>query len=330
MAPHRRGDAPPLVLPPDLVPRVAGALAEARLKYGELGLSEAEFGGEVLRQARAHWARQGLELTPSRLADYARRAALADLVLGAACEAGSARGWQVLRGQFAPRLEGFAVRRGASSQDAESIVQDLLGDLSMPPARAGTRTLLGTFDATGSLFGWLSVVLLRRLAGQARKRKPTSLEAQPEDEREQASLPGRPTAAAPALSQLLDRETSGRLEAAVARAWSLLSSQERFALVLKHRDDRTQREIGGLLGVGEARVSRIVGAAVARLNAGVQSALDGGQGPEAGGAAWQLLLAALSKHLASQGPQVPPSSGKVGGGERRAAGEVAPQDEGQA
>jgi RNA polymerase sigma factor (sigma-70 family) len=340
MAPPGTGDQFPASVTPPLAAAVAASLTQARLKYGELGLAPADFAADVLRQGKAHWARQGVEADATRLEAYALRAALPDLVLASACERQVARAWDVLVGEFAPRLEGFAVRRGLASSEAESIVQDLLGDLSAPPPKEGARTLLGTYDATGSLFGWLSVVLLRRIAGRARKRSPLSLDAQEPDVREAAAPPattarGHTSVPAGAAGQAQERETAQRVGAAVARAWTLLSAQERFALVLKHRDDRSQREIGALLGVGEARVSRIVAAGVERLTGAVGEALDGPQGLTPGGAGWQDVVATVARHLASQGPQVPPTSGKAGGSRApnapgRAAAERPSPDKGQA
>jgi RNA polymerase sigma factor (sigma-70 family) len=305
---------------------VRAGWTESRRLHGDLGLAPEAFAEDVLRQGHAHWARQGVEADIGHLVTYASRAALCDLVLASACERRLGRAWDLLAKTYATRLEGFAVRRGLSSHEAESVVQDLLGDLSAPPPRGSARTLLGTYDATGSLFGWLSVVLLRRIAGQARKRKVASLEAQDADVREAAAPAGRTPHEPPALDQLLDREAAQRLTAAVAWAWTSLSAQERFALVLKHRDDRSQREIAALLGVGSARVSRVVSSAVARLTEGVQQALGASRAPQAGSALWQALTAALATHLASQGPQSPPTQGTGGGRAGRAASSRAPED----
>jgi RNA polymerase sigma factor (sigma-70 family) len=301
--------APGVAIPPGSLARVREAFREGRAAYGDLGVPEAAFLATVSRQTGWNLKRRELDATAQAAADYLARAALEDLYLAGACEGGSEGAWAVLHAQFAGRLEGFAVRRGRSSAEAEGLVQDLFGDLAAPPPGGVARTLLGTFDATGSLFGWLSIVLLRRIAAQARRRRTESLEVQPEGTLEEARAPGASDDARPALESLVEREQARRIAAAVEEAFESLTPQQRFALVLKHRDGRTQREIGALLGVGEARVSRVVSGAVERLSADVRAALGDADAPDAGSEAWAALLAALARHLASRGPQTPPTQG---------------------
>ncbi len=153
------------------------------------------------------------------------------------------------------------MRRGLSSEAAVATVQDVLGDLALPPSNGAARTVLGTYDGTGNLFSWLSIVLVRRIAGDARKKKPASLDADPDGGGHPERTPSGRTVPEPA-GLAADDEARRRFAAALERAWQGLSSQERLALVAKHRDGWSQRQVGALLGLGEARVSRIVSAAV--------------------------------------------------------------------
>jgi len=65
-------------------------------------------------------------------------------------------------------------------------------------------------------------------------------------------------------------EARGRFESALGRAWESLTPLQQFALTLKYRDGRRQREIAELLGVGEPRVSRLVSRGVDRLRQAIR------------------------------------------------------------
>lgn len=277
-------------------------LERAVTEYGPLALTIDAFAARVAALAVRHWRAQHAEPTPARVAEYVGAAALQDLALASACDAGEQAAWNVLAARFRRRLEGFAAKRGVGSAEAESLVQDLLGDLAAPPPDRSSATLLGTFDGSGSLQGWLSIVLVRRIAARTRGRKVLSLDT-PADAPHDPGTPatGERPSADPASAAERD-ETAGRFAASLASAWSDLTSQERLALVAKHRDGLTQRRVGDLLGLGEARVSRIVAAAVKKLAEALRPVADGA----IGGDLWRRFEAAVARHLASPGPLAPP------------------------
>lgn len=312
---------PAALLGPAPRARLEAGLRASRATYGDHGLTLEAFVERAAELAALQASRLGLPVDGARLEAFVERAALADLALACAAEAGSAVAWGVLHERFARRLEGFAVKHGLCSPDAEALVQDVFGDLASPPPRSCARTLLGTFDGSGSLFGWLSVVVLRRIAGAARRRRPSALDALEPAAREAARPARAPDAPAPEAAASAAEETA-RFAAAFAAAFSGLTAQQRLALVLKHRDGLSQREVGGVLGVGEARVSRVVAAALQHLVAAL------GPGPDAGPvepAAWEALARSVRLHLAScalpcippvgrtgaptDGPDVPPGEG---------------------
>ena len=313
-------DARPLAPGPDGEPgpeSVAPGHVEGTRLYGELGLALAEFHARAVALAKSHLARLDLAASATRIANVLDRAALADLYLATACEAQCTGSWDVLHARFATRLEGYAVRRGLSSGEAEAVVQDLFGDLASPPPGNRARTVLGTYDGTGSLFGWLSVVLTRRIAGQARKRRPQSLDAQDAAVGEAARPASADAQSVPPPASLVSSEDSKRLTAAFTGAWERLKPQERLALVLKHRDGTSQRDVATFLGVGEARVSRIVSAAVETLASAMRRALGDDRGVERGAATWDALALAVGRHLATCGSRsIPPrdTPARPGGG----------------
>ncbi len=301
------GDTP--LLSPEAHARLRVALGASAELYGEHGLDLPAFEARVASLAAAQLRRLGLAVEAAGLCACVERAALADLALACACEAGSASAWASFTRAFGPRLEGFAVRRGLCSPDAEALVGDVLGDLAAPPPRGATRTLLGTYDGSGSLFGWLSVVVLRRIAGQARRRRPQALEALGA-EREQDLAPHRAARPPTPSAAVESAETAARFAAAFAAAFDALKAQQRLALVLKHRDGCSQREVAALLGVGEARVSGVVSAAVATLVERLGSLAP----PDAPAdeTAWQSCAAAIARHLASSPATGVPPAGRTG------------------
>jgi len=279
--------------------------------HGDLGLALPDYERRVAVVAARHWSRQGVEPTTERVAEHLAGAALADLYLACAADAGSERAWTVLSDRYRTRLEGFAVRRGLSSEAAVTTVQDVLGDLALAPSSGAARTVLGTYDGTGNLFSWLSVVVVRRIAGDARRKKPASLDADPDGGVSPERTPTGRVVAEPTTLAATD-ETRARFAVALDRAWRGLTSQERLALVAKHRDGWSQRQVGALLGLGEARVSRIVSAAVEKLRGPLRAATGpAGADDDAADAA---LAGEIATFLARTGPLAsPPTSGAPAG-----------------
>lgn len=231
------------------------------------------------------------------LEDSLRRSPADDVFLAVACERDVAGAWDVLHRRYLPRLRGLGQRHGLAGTAADALARDLLGELALPPVRGGARTRLGTYLGAGTLFGWLALILVRRI-GASRTAAPRPGDPAPEaafrgDEvasaRADARDPGESAAAA---------ETAHRAAERIDRAWAELSPRERLVLVWKHVDGVSQQEIARRIDVGEPRVSRIVQAAIGRLRDAVTAADD----PEAapGGLAWGLLRDALQRRLTTE------------------------------
>jgi RNA polymerase sigma factor (sigma-70 family) len=310
--------APPpnaAALSKDDLERLAAALEAARGKGLAFDRTIASFESDVRRLAGRHFGQLGLPPTAERVASYVAGAALEDLVLACACEAGDAGAWAAFDQCYRDRLVGYAVRRGISGADADAVVSDVIGDLCAPPTRGTTRSILGTYDGSGSLFGWLSIVVLRRIAGAARSRKPLSLDALADAGAADHATP-RAGVAAPAEpdDHLHEAEVTMRFAEAFRAAWAGLSPQERLALVAKHRDGLTQRRAGEILGVGEARASRVVAAGVGKLMEALRAQGFPGDG-EADPAVMRSLAAEIGRRLASFGPlDHPRGAGSAGRG----------------
>lgn len=251
--------------------------------YGDLGLTFEAYAAEALRAVERRLDQLSLDADRKRVGDALARMAGADLYLARACELGSVDAWAALANDLVPRLTGLARKRGARGSSAEEEVSALLSDLALPPPRGRARTLIGTYGGAGSLFGWLSVILVRRFAGEARRKKPDSLDQRPDDEQDVApagrSAPEDPSQAAQ------DDESRRRIREAIRRGFAACTPKEQLALVLKFRDGLPQRRMAALLEVGEPRVSRLVKQALTKLGTAARAHLPEGLDPSAYAAA---------------------------------------------
>ncbi len=275
---------------------LAHALARGAAAHPDLGLASDAYEAGVLARLDRRRLAAGLAPTEATRTSLVGRTAFEDLHLVLACDAGLERAWEALAALAKRRLEGTAIRRGLDPVTAEAEVADLLGDLASPPPDGTARTRLASYDGSGALLGWLTIVLVRRLSRRGRGRRIASLDASPVEPTAGDARVG--TAAVPAPeAAAAGGEAGARFAAALASAWGRLSPQERLALALKHRDGLSQREVGERLGVGEARISRVVSSGVQTLGAWIRSAVPDGVEPGAG-PGWSALLAAVSAHWA--------------------------------
>jgi RNA polymerase sigma-70 factor (ECF subfamily) len=167
----------------------------------------------------------------------------ADLFLARACEEAAEAAWGALESRYFAGLRALLRRRGASPAEAAEVIRDLPDLLRAPPIRGGARTRLGAYDGRASLFAFLAVVALRRLADRRRERAPEVL----------SRIATWPAPEPAPLTRLLPREEAAALEAALAEALRTLAPAERLALQLRHRDGLSEGGIAAVLGVGEAR-----------------------------------------------------------------------------
>ena len=243
----------------------------------------------VRRRAARSGERRSSDFAPRML----ERIAAADLYLALACDEGVDGAWRVLTSRYESRLCGLAVRRGVSAADADELVANLLGDLIAEPGRTAAASRLATYEGTGTLWSWLSVILVRRLAERAAQR-----------EAESAAPAGADSA--PASSQPAEEEeTRASLRPVLSAAWEELPDREALALLYKYRDGLSQKRIARLFGVGEPRVSRILGSAVKRLRSELGPRL-GLLTREATDGTWETLRDLLGERLQECKPRPDP------------------------
>jgi RNA polymerase sigma factor (sigma-70 family) len=259
---------PGLALPPEAYARHAEACASRRL------------------------ARAGLPATPDRIARALETSAASDVFLSTACLGAVPGAWERVQSMHGERLAALGASRGASALQAEQEVGELLSHLAVGDPRSGRPPPIDQYDGTGSLFAWLATCLLRRLAARARERraaKPLPAAAALTDER----------APDPAVSaERSDLEE--RVRAALRGAVGTLSTQERAALVLAHRDGWSGKEVARLLGVGPPRASRLKAQATEKIRHALLSVLRaegvrGAPDPDT----WDALRDAVAAALAT-------------------------------
>ena len=90
------------------------AFDAGRAAWGDVGLERDDFRARVAQRA-ARCGGTADEGRADEASEWIHAAALVDLYLASACEAGNARAWEILTRDMRPRLEGFAARRGGPS-----------------------------------------------------------------------------------------------------------------------------------------------------------------------------------------------------------------------
>lgn len=277
------------------------AFAAGAARYGEFPLPFARYAEHALQHVRTRLQRAGVAPTPPHLSRELARAAAADLYLALACDDGLPGAWEAFTAHFLPRVRGLLRQAGAPDQLADEITDSLPGDLIAAPGTTGARTRLGTYDGSGSLFGWLAIVALRALARERRARPLPS--CAPE-----LLAPAREDPAARANSI----EAGTHFSHALRAAWQTLTDRERIAVACKYGDGLKQEVIAVLLGVGPPRVSRILDKAVAKIRTTIDAQLGrtAGAWPDASDLR-DVLRDVVGAQLATPGG-TPPPTGREG------------------
>lgn len=203
--------------------------------------------------ARAAFAR-GLGRMEAPAADES--AIPGDLYLVAACEAAVPGAWEALYRRHLPALRTRAAALTRCGALADELAGEVLADLCLPLASAVGRRRLSCWSGRGALSSWLAVILRRALIRRRRAHVPVRLDP---------ARDGLDDAAEGPEAAVEAREELRAWRDVVARNARDLTPRELSVLRLKYVEERSQREIARDLEVGEPRVSRIHGRALARL-----------------------------------------------------------------
>lgn len=215
---------------------------------GSWGLHRDEFDRIFMQAALA----QNFGLTAGTTAVHAQQAIffqtlkLADLVLAKACAAGNERAWEHFMAVYGQPLTRAAIAISGSETVGRDLADSFYAELYGLNVRDGERRCpLDSYRGRGSLLGWLRTTLAQRFVDHYRRTyREQALDDQLHD--------------SPAPSHTLDPEPEvlSSLREAVQVALQGQPAEERFLLAAYYVDDKTLAEIGRLLHVHEATISR--------------------------------------------------------------------------
>jgi RNA polymerase sigma-70 factor, ECF subfamily len=175
---------------------------------------------------------------------FFRGLCVADLALARACARGNERAWAHFIATYRQPLTRAAIAITGSETLGRDLADQLYAELYGLNVREGQRRCpLLSYRGRGSLMGWLRTTLAQRHVDHYRR---TRREEPIEDFDAPAPNPQPQTPA---------RELS-LLEQAIEKAVSGRDAEERYILAAYYLDEHTLLEIGRVLGVHEATVSR--------------------------------------------------------------------------
>ncbi|HTM15365.1 MAG TPA: sigma-70 family RNA polymerase sigma factor [Terracidiphilus sp.] len=212
------------------------------------GLARSDFDRIVLVAA----LRQNFGLTAGRVADKREQAAffsgikLPDLVLASACADGNERAWAYFMAAYGSQLTRAAIAISGNETVGRDLADAFYAEIYGLDTREGRRKCpLESYRGRGSLIGWLRTTLSQRFIDHYRRRY-----------REEALEDDKHDLSATTSSPELDTAFQRTLRNAIQDALSKLPNEERFLLASYYLDERTLAEIGKILNVHEATISR--------------------------------------------------------------------------
>ncbi|MFN0112834.1 MAG: sigma-70 family RNA polymerase sigma factor [Blastocatellia bacterium] len=187
-----------------------------------------------------------------------------ELCLAIACENGDGAAWEKFEAEFRHSMQGAARSLTKDDAEAEDLVQFVYGELFGLRTEGEKRiSKLAHYSGRGSLGGWLRAVVYQCFIDRKRQTaRFEQIEEASEFERlaNNAALSGNGSLqvklAAP--DDLEDTRLARATEEAIATAFDEMPPRDRLILNYYYFDDLTLREIGLLMNVHEATISRWV------------------------------------------------------------------------
>jgi RNA polymerase sigma-70 factor (ECF subfamily) len=169
---------------------------------------------------------------------------MGDLVLARACARGNERAWEHFVAVYRQPLTRAAIAITGSETLGRDLADQLYAELYGLNEREGQRRCpLVSYRGRGSLMGWLRTTLAQRHVDHYRRTR----REEPIEEIDAPALDPPPQTPAHELSLL---------ERAIEQAIASRNAEERYLLAAYYFDEQTLLEIGRVLDVHEATVSR--------------------------------------------------------------------------
>lgn len=207
-----------------------------------------------------------------------------ELCLAIACEKGDEAAWQVFDAEYRHAMQGAARALTKDEAEAEDLIQFVFGEL-YGVRMDGDRRLgkLAHYSGRGSLGGWLRAVVYQAFIDRKRQ---TSRFEQVEEVAEfdrlaneaAAHVNGRLSVPISQPDDIEDTRLRQATEEAMAQAFAEIESRDRLLLNYYYFDDLTLREIGSMMGVHEATISRWLAKAQREIKRKTEEILQRGYG----------------------------------------------------
>jgi RNA polymerase sigma-70 factor (ECF subfamily) len=220
---------------------------------GAFGLTREEFSAILIRAGTT----QDYGMSPDLLAGsppstqqqatFYHGLKLADLVLAQACAQGNERAWEHFLALYRQPLERAAIAITGGVSLGRDLADQLYAELYGMTTKDGQRRCpLDSYRGRGSLIGWLRTTLAQRHVDHHRR----THREQPIKEMHEFEAP-------PLDSELENSDSElSLLGKAIAAALAERQPEERFLLATYYLDGRTLFQIGQVLHVHEATISR--------------------------------------------------------------------------
>ena len=212
------------------------------------GLDRGEFDRIILLIAM----RQNFGLASDTIAgkteqvSFFRSLKLSDLVLAKACASGNERAWGHFMAVYGHPLARAAIAISGNDTVGRDLADSFYAELYGLNMRDGKRRCpLESYRGQGSLIGWLRTTLAQRFVDHYRR---TYREVALDEEMHDVESTEKSSVPQPELGSMLREAVQGALNDQIA--------EEQFVLASYYIDGRTLAEIGKLLSVHEATVSR--------------------------------------------------------------------------
>lgn len=179
-----------------------------------------------------------------------------ELCLAIACEKGDEAAWRRFESEYRSSMQGAARSLTRDDPEAEDLIQFVFGEL-YGIRMDGDRRLskLAHYSGRGSLGGWLRAVIYQAFIDRKRQ---TSRFEQVEEVEEFDRMPNAGALSAPVVQpdDIEDARLRRATEQALEQAFAEAEPRDRLLLNHYYFDDLTLREIGVMMGVHEATISR--------------------------------------------------------------------------
>jgi len=233
---------------------IAALWSEVAHRYG---VSEREFAERLHASALRSGGREGLADTAG-VVEFLAHLKAGELCLVIACERGDEAAWRDFETGYRYVMNMAARALTKDEAEAEDLVQSIFGELygvRTDDERRGSK--FAHYSGRGSLGGWLRAVIYQAFIDRKRQAaRFEQVEELTELDRLATKADGLLSAPSARPDEVEDTRLRQATEGAMSEAFAALESRERLLLNYYYFDELTLREIGLLMGVHEATISR--------------------------------------------------------------------------